>query len=79
MCIIQVQSVYLVGMIGAVFILELCILNFSNPIITVTTAVTILATRRLFRLPGWFPQNGGVTGYATSSAHQMLPRTYSQY
>lgn len=79
MCIIQVQSIYLVGRIGPGFILELCILNFSNPIITVAIAVTILMNRRLFRLPEWLPQNGVVIGYATSSAHQMVPRSYSQY
>lgn len=79
MCIIEVQRIYLVGMIGTGFILEFCILNFSNPIITVTIAVTTLVTRRLFRPPGWFPQNGSVIGYASYSAHQMLPRSYSQY
>lgn len=79
MCIIQVQSIYLIGRIGPGFIVELCILNFSNPIITVTIAVTILMNRRLFRLPGWLPQNGVVIGYATSSAHQMVSRSYSQY
>lgn len=70
------QRIYLAGRIGPGFILELRILNFSYPIII---ASTTSVTRRLFRLSGWFPQNGGVTGYAKSSAHQMLSRSYSQY
>lgn len=78
MCIIQVKRLYLVGRIGPGFILELYILSFSSSIITLTIAVTVLVTRKLFRLPGWFPQNVGVIGHATSSAHQMLPRNYSQ-